>query len=67
MDYDSSDEYVDDDGEIEEVVDLGVLPYRYKPRRRAIGQRLLETLAFKMFRAHNMRFRRNKFWYSQSM
>ena len=39
MDYDSSDEYVDD--EVEEAVDLGVLPYRYEPRRRAVGRRLL--------------------------
>ncbi len=41
MDYESSDEYVDDDNEIEDAVDLGVLPYRYEPRRRAVGQRLL--------------------------
>ena len=41
MDYDSSDEYVDDDDEVEEAVDLGVLPYRYELRHRAIGQRLL--------------------------
>ena len=40
MDYDSSDEYVDDD-EVEEVVDLDVLPCRYEPRRRVVGQRLL--------------------------
>ncbi len=38
MDYDSSDEYVDDD-EVEETVDLGVLPYQYEPRRRAVSQR----------------------------
>ena len=41
MDYESSDEYVDDDNEIEDAVDLGVLPYRYEPRRRAVGQQLL--------------------------
>ena len=41
MDYDSSDEYVDDDDEVEEAVELGVLPYRYEPRRRAVGQQLL--------------------------
>ena len=40
MDYDSCDEYVDDDDEVE-AVDLGVLPYRYEPRRRAVGQRFL--------------------------
>ena len=67
MDYDSSDEYVDDDDEVEEAVDLGVLPYRYEPHRRAVSQRLLKISAFKMFRAHKMRFRRNKFRYSQSM
>ena len=41
MDYDSSDEYVNDNNKVEEAVDLGVLPYRYEPRRRAVGQRLL--------------------------
>ena len=38
MDYDSSDEYVDDDDEVEEAVDLGVLPHRYEPRRMPVDQ-----------------------------
>ena len=67
MYYDSSGEYVDDDDEVEEAVDLGVLLYRYEPCRRAVSQQLLKTPAFKMFRAHKIRFRRNKFRYSQSM
>ena len=41
MDYDSSDEYVNDDDEVEEAVDLHVLPCRYEPHRRTVGQRLL--------------------------
>ena len=41
MDCDSSDEYVDDDDEVEEAVDLGFLSYRYEPHCRAVSQRLL--------------------------
>ena len=49
MDYGSSDEYVDDDDEVEEAIDLGVPPYRYEPRRRTVDQRLLMIVRYACF------------------